>query len=132
MVKNAVFRMPLYGQGKLLTAGHRDGFNQTIWRPGFHLQARAQTINTLSMHGVDHLCAGAGNGGKDTIGFNGDSVGQRILNIQRCRFIFPMIHKLSNFMHSLMKCAAIGNIHFLQTATNRQHRHTLRHGLGNQ
>ena len=47
-----------------------------------------------------------------------------VLNLERRLFILTMIEKPVDFMLSLVQGAAVGDIHFLESAANGQHRYS--------
>ena len=89
-------------------------------------------LNSLPMQGIDLQAILSGDFSQQPSRLQEDLVGRPVLHVQRSGFILAVIEVARHLVQPLVQCAAVGDVHFLKSAANRQHRQAGGDGPRNQ
>src|SRR3984893_16752395 len=124
--------MPLHGQSKALRALDPEGFDEPIRRARLDGQALTEPVDALGVERVDRYPIFAGQAVQQALRLEDYLMRRTVLHLEFELDVLAVIESAVDFVHLLMQRATEGNIHFLESATDPQHRNTGRHGLANE
>ena len=84
------------------------------------------------MQGIDLQAIPSGDFAQGSSRLQEDFVSRSVLHVERRGFILAVVEVTRYFMQPLVQGAAVGNVHFLKSAADREHRQAGGYRLRNQ
>src|SRR3990167_772487 len=126
------FGVPLHPQRETRCTFDGESLDQPVRRQCFDAKARRQTLNALTMNGVDGNLAGQAEAGENATRRHPQQVARGRVHIERFIGLLTVIEHAGDLVHLLVQGAAEGHIDFLKAATDAEHRDACRDGLADQ
>jgi hypothetical protein len=124
--------MPLHPERETARIRHPEGLDETVGRTRFDGERGRQLLHALPVQGVDLQTVGARDIAQLPAGLEQHLVRRPVLFFEIQILIVAVVKVARHFVYALPECAAVGDVHFLESAANRQHRQTGGDGPRNQ
>jgi hypothetical protein len=101
---------------------HAEGLDQAVRRARLDDQIGAQSLRSLPMQGIHLQTLASRDFGEQTSGLQQNFVCGSVLLVEAQGLVVAVVEVARHLVYPLPKRAAIGDIHFLETAADRKHR----------
>jgi hypothetical protein len=114
--------MPLQPESETGTIRHPEGFDDAVGSPCLDAQIATQFPDSLPMQRVHLQAIRPCDFAQHSSRLQQHFMGRTVLRLERQSFVVTVIKVTWYLVQPLVQRAAVGNIHFLKTAANRQYR----------
>ena len=114
--------MPLQPESEPGTIRHPECFDEAVGSPRLDAQIRTQLPDSLPVQRVHLQALRPGDFAQHSSRLQQHFMGRTILSLERQSLVVAVVELTGYLVQPLMQRAAVGNVHFLKSAANRQHR----------
>ncbi len=115
--------MPLHRERESWGSAHAEALHEAVRGTRLHLEACAETIDSLRVHRIHHHPVGSGDAMHDPTWHDFHLMRRSVLHLERRALVLAVVIHSGLLLHLLPERATVGDVHLLESPADRKQRH---------